>query len=59
MFENDYLQTLLQLNQSSPQFPGQLLDILDSREFDERVSNLPNYDLAEVIEHLDNVPSPH
>jgi len=59
MLENDYVQTLLRLNQSSPQFPGQLLDILDSREFDECVSNLPNYDLAEVIEHLDNVISPH
>jgi len=59
MLTNPYLQTLLQLDASSPQFPNSLCDVLRRREFDEHISSLQTDDLAEVIEYLDKVPSLH
>lgn len=57
MLTTTYLQTLLQLDKSSPQFPNSLCDILSGEEFDERISSLQTDDLVEVIEYLDKVLS--
>lgn len=57
---NAYFQKLFQLDQSLRQFPNQLCDFLDEREFDENLRGLRTSDLVEVIDYLDKVPSlPH
>ena len=54
------IQTLLQLDRSSPSFPDQLLDILARREFDEAIESLETNNLVRVVEYLDKVlPSFH
>lgn len=61
MATKDYLQTLLQLDKSLPQFSKQLCDILSEVGFDEYIQNLsPQSDsIVRVIVYLDQVPSPH
>ena len=57
MLMNAYLQTLLQLDKSSPQFPNSLCDVLGGREFNEHIPTLQTDDLMGVIEYLDKVRS--
>ena len=55
MPEDSYLRALVQLDRLSPQFPGQLCDILDGNGFDDCVKNLEAEDLLWLIEFLDKV----
>ena len=57
MLANSYPQALLQLDQSSPEFPDQLRGILGEKGFDDYVTSLQTGDASELIEYLDNVPS--
>ena len=59
MLANNYLQTLLQLSKSSPEFPGQLCGVLGEKEFDYYTLSLQTDDLLGLIEYLDKVPSLH
>jgi len=61
MATKDYLQILLQLDKSLPQFPKKLCSVLGEVEFDEYIQRLGPQaeDLVGVIEYLDEVPSPH
>lgn len=57
MAVNNPIQALLQLDGTSPQFPGQLSDILARREFDESIESLETNSLVPIaiVEHLDDV----
>jgi hypothetical protein len=57
MATNIPVQTLLQLDKSSPQFPNQLSDAIARREFDGSILRLQDSELESVIEYLDEVPS--
>ena len=49
------IETLLQLDGSSPHFPDQLSDILARREFGNSIQSLETNDLMQIIEYLDKV----
>ena len=51
------MQTLLELDCSSPGFPDHLSNILGRREFEECVGKLELNDVVRVIECLDKVPT--
>ncbi|KAF9789475.1 kinase-like domain-containing protein [Thelephora terrestris] len=53
MATDSSIETLLRLDRSSSQFPGQLSDILARREFDETVQSLGAEDLRRTVEYLD------
>lgn len=57
MAVNNPIQALLQLDGTSPQFPGQLSDILARREFDESIESLETNSLVPIaiVEYLDDV----
>ena len=57
MLTNTYLQGLLQLDKSVPQFPDQLCNVLGRGEFDKQIPTLQTDDLMEVIDYLDKVLS--
>jgi hypothetical protein len=59
MLTSNHLQTLLQLDKSSPEFSDRLCGVLGEREFDEHITNLQTDGLLELIEYLDKVPSLH
>ena len=43
------------LNQSSAEFPGQLIGLLHERGYKDNVKNLPDRDSVWLAEYLDNV----
>ena len=51
-----HLKALFRLDQSSPQFPKELNDVIGGREFDDHISGLRAGDLKEVVDYLDKVP---
>lgn len=51
------IQTMIQLDRTSPQFPDQLFDILARREFDESIESLKTNDVVPIVEYLDKVLS--
>jgi len=56
---DNYLQTLLQLDRSSFEFPDQLCAVLDKGDFDNYITGLESNDLPELVEYLDKVQSLH
>ena len=56
MATNNFIETLLRLDRSSPHFPDKLSDILARREFDDSIQSLETNDLMQIIEYLDKVP---
>ena len=59
MATNSRVQSILQLDGSSPHFPEQLSGVLAKSDFDESLQRLGADDLALVIETLDKVLSFH
>ena len=59
MLARNYLQTLLQLDKSSPEFPDKLCDVLGEGGFDGYIPSLRTDNMLELIEYLDKVPSLH
>lgn len=55
MVAGNHLQTLLQLNSSSSEFPDRLCGVLDARDFDDYITDLGSDDLLKLIEWLDKV----
>ncbi|KAF9644348.1 kinase-like protein [Thelephora ganbajun] len=53
MLTGDYLQTLLHLDRSSPEFPDKLCGILDGRDFDGYIKDLDSDALLKLIDYLD------
>lgn len=51
------IESLLQLDRSSSQFPEKLSDILARREFGESILSLEINGLVPIIEYLDKVSS--
>jgi len=49
---------LYELDRSSPQFPDQLYLLLYDKEYVERLKELPEDELTELINCLDNVSFP-
>ena len=49
------LQRLYDLDKSSPQFHGQLSNLIHGQEHRERVSHLRGEDLVRLVEYLDSV----
>jgi hypothetical protein len=59
MAKKNSVQTLVQLDKSSPQFSIQLSDFLARREFDESIQHLQDDEVKPAVEWLDQVPSCH
>ena len=59
MLKGNYLQTLLQLDRSSPKFPDQLRGILDESGFHGYITNLEPDNLLKLVEYLDKVRPLH
>jgi len=49
------LRRLLELDRSSNQFPDQLYQLLHDKEYVECLQQLPNDELAQLVNHLDDV----
>lgn len=57
MHAGNYLQTLLQLDRSLPDFPDQLCAVLDGMRFYDYIASLEPDGLLELVEYLDEVRS--
>jgi len=54
----DLLHQLRHLNQSSPEFPGQLTSLLRERRYRDCLKDLQDHDSGWLVEYLDNVRLP-
>jgi len=54
-----FLETLLQLDTTSPKFPDKLCGVLDGGDFHEYITGLEHGDLLDLVAYLDKVRTLH
>ena len=52
---DSYLETLLQLATSSPQFPDRLCGVLDEGDFNDSIKDLEDEGSQKLVDYLDKV----